>query len=80
MSETELRAFRDEKGRFFIVTKKAPGSFSVYPRPPEKMEEIARSCARVLTVDATSEGMPLTQVTEAARIWEALWPHGHVVG
>ncbi|GEM_PF-2359357 len=72
------KAFEDEQGKIWIVTKTG-STLEVKGRREikEKLNKIARSCASKLGVNKTSTGIPLQYVNEHRRIWNAIWEKGH---
>jgi hypothetical protein len=71
------RAFEDEKGKIWIVTKKGSSlKVSGQRGMQDTLQEIAHSCARKLGITHTRSGVPLEHVNQHRRIWNALWSSG----
>ncbi len=72
------KAFEDEQGKIWIVTRTGT-NLEVMGRRQIRisLHEIARSCALKLGITETSSGIPLEDINEHRRIWNAIWDKGH---
>ena len=71
------RAFEDEQGRIWTVTKLG-SSLKVQGKndKEEKLDVIARSCARKLGISHTKSGVPIQYINQHRRVWNAIWDGG----
>ncbi len=78
---SNTRSFVDETGNQWIVSRIGFGSFAVEPdpRPSQRLNKVARSCATKAGIVTASDGTPLEYVNEHSRIWNKIWKYGQDV-
>ena len=73
----ESRAFEDEKGKVWVVTKDGANlRVSGQRTVKETLREIALSCARKSGITQTASGVPLENINQHRRIWSVIWKSG----
>ncbi len=71
------RYFEDEHGRTWLVIKLGSSLEVRGDRDEEeRLQDIARSCARRLGIAKTKSGFPLEYINQHRRIWNAIWEKG----
>jgi hypothetical protein len=73
------RVFEDEQGKIWIVSRTGT-NLEVMGRREIRvsLHKIARSCALNLGITETSSGIPLENINEHRRIWNAIWDKGRM--
>jgi hypothetical protein len=78
--KVESRAFEDENGKVWVVTKDGPSLQVTGQRNiKETLREISLSCARKSGITHTQSGLPLENINQHRRIWTTIWENGRPV-